>query len=204
MNRSNPTSSNTQPSYWDERYAHPAYAYGTQPNAFLEQSVPSAHRPRAKALCLADGEGRNGTYLAQLGYEVTSIDFSAVAKEKALSLAKMRSVSLHYELIDLNTYELEENQWDLIACIFYQPIPLVRQQHLQRVFHSLRSQGLFVLETKASSDAKERARYPGVQELTLELSPLEVIYSLESDQLLNEGTYHQGLQRTARILGKKP
>jgi len=33
---------------------------------------------------------------------------------------------------------------------------------------------------------------------------MEVIFSLESDQHLNEGAYHQGLQRTAQILAKKP
>lgn len=195
---------NTDPRYWDERYATDAFAYGTAPNAFLKSKISSQVQRGAKALCLADGEARNGTYLAQLGYEVTSLDFSPVAKQKALTLAKMRSVSLRYELTDLNTYQLENEQWDLIVSIFYQPLPEVRQRHYQHVFSSLKAGGLFILEAKASLDEKERIRYPGIEELSRELQPMEVIFSLESDQQMNEGAYHQGLQRTAQILAKKP
>jgi len=194
---------NTDPKYWDERYNTEAFAYGTAPNAFLKSKVPSPKKPGAKALCLADGEARNGCYLAQLGYEVTSLDFSPVAREKAMTLAKMRSVNLHYELTDLNTYHLQDNQWDLIVSVFYQPLPQVRQRHYQRVFHALKAEGVFILESKAGSEEKERVRYPGVDELALELQPMEVIFSLESEHILDEGTYHQGRQRTAQILAKK-
>ncbi|MEA5479938.1 hypothetical protein VB774_20110 [Pseudanabaena galeata UHCC 0370] len=53
---------------WDERFSSLEYIYGTEPNDFLV-SVAS-QIPQGKVLCLADGEGRNGTYLASLGYEV--------------------------------------------------------------------------------------------------------------------------------------
>jgi len=203
MRSSKSTHLNTDPKYWDERYGTQAFAYGTEPNAFLKSKISGPVKHGAKALCLADGEARNGTYLAQLGYEVTSIDFSPVAKEKAMVLASMRSVKLLYELTDLNTYQLEVNQWDLIVSIFYQPLAEVRQRHYQRVFSALKPEGLFILETKASLLETERSRYPGTDELALELHPMKVIFSLESEQHLNEGTYHQGQQRTAQILAQK-
>ncbi|MHC5779108.1 MAG: SAM-dependent methyltransferase, partial [Nostoc sp.] len=55
---------------WDERFGTSEYIYGTEPNDFLV-SVASKI-PQGKILSLADGEGRNGTYLASLGYEVVA------------------------------------------------------------------------------------------------------------------------------------
>ena len=198
--KSQPTHS--EPQYWDERYEKSAYAYGQEPNTFLKERAPKAFA-HAQALCLADGEGRNGTFLAQLGYEVTSLDFSSAAKIKAMALAAQKSVSLNYQLLDLNHYQLQKGQWDLIASIFYQPAPTVRKRHYQMVLDSLKPQGVFILEVKASLNPQERDRYPGVNELIKELSPLEILWSHESERELNEGAYHQGVQRTAQIFAKK-
>lgn len=53
---------------WDERFSSLEYIYGTEPNDFLVSVVSKI--PQGKVLCLADGEGRNGTYLASLGCKV--------------------------------------------------------------------------------------------------------------------------------------
>ncbi len=194
---------NTDPKYWDERYEKEAFAYGQAPNAFLQAHIKSPPRKGAKALCLADGEGRNGVYLAQLGYQVTSLDFSPAAKVKALFLADQTSVSLDYQLTDLNEYQLQDNHWDLIASIFYQPIVGVRKRHYQKLFAALKPQGLFVLETKSSAESKDQDRYPGVLTLIDEIYPLEILFEDESVRELNEGDYHKGLQRTSQILARK-
>src|SRR5262245_2003064 len=71
---------------WESRFAAPGYHFGTAPNAFLKSQ---AHRLRAgqKALALADGEGRNGVWLAEQGLDVLSLDFSPNALKKARALA---------------------------------------------------------------------------------------------------------------------
>ena len=68
--------------FWDKRYAEPGYAYGTGPNAFLISRRHLLH-PGMKALAVADGEGRNGVWLAQQGLEVLSVDASGVGLAKA-------------------------------------------------------------------------------------------------------------------------
>ena len=47
---------------WEEKFSTPEYQFGTSPNGFL---VREAGRltPQAKVLCIADGEGRNSTWL---------------------------------------------------------------------------------------------------------------------------------------------
>ena len=62
---------------WDERYDQDEFLFGTEPNDFLKEQ---AHRIPAvgKVLCLGDGEGRNGVWLAEQGDQVTSVDVSQV------------------------------------------------------------------------------------------------------------------------------
>ena len=60
---------------WDERYAGDDYLFGEAPNAFLARQaalLPATGR----ALAVADGEGRNGVWLAQHGMNVDSVDGS--------------------------------------------------------------------------------------------------------------------------------
>ena len=55
---------------WQGRYAAPEYIFGEGPNAFLAAQrhlLPA----RGRALAVADGEGRNGVWLAEQGLDVT-------------------------------------------------------------------------------------------------------------------------------------
>ena len=71
---------------WDERYRAEEYAYGKNPNEFLEANVSSI--PKGKVLSLAEGEGRNAVFLAKLGYLVTAVDASLIGLSKARKLAE--------------------------------------------------------------------------------------------------------------------
>ena len=77
------TDDSTEYDRWESRYRVPEYAFGTAPNYFL--ATCKALLPRAgKALAVADGEGRNGIWLAEQGLDVLSIDFSPSATASAL------------------------------------------------------------------------------------------------------------------------
>ena len=71
---------------WETRYAVPEYAFGKEPNYFLA-SCEALLPPSGRALVVADGEGRNGVWLAEQGLDVLSIDFSPSAQKKARALA---------------------------------------------------------------------------------------------------------------------
>ncbi len=73
------------PTMWNERYANPEFAYGTEPNTFLREN---AHLLSGPVLSLAEGEGRNSVYLASLGLDVLGVDSSSVGLEKAQQLAR--------------------------------------------------------------------------------------------------------------------
>ena len=63
---------------WEARFAAPGYHFGTEPNAFLK-SKADLLKPGQKALSIADGEGRNGVFLAEQGLDVLTMDFSPTA-----------------------------------------------------------------------------------------------------------------------------
>ena len=79
---------------WQDRFSGQDYAFGKEPNYFLKsckQLLPRSGR----ALAVADGEGRNGGWLAEQGLDVLSIDFSPLAQAKARTLAIEMRVSVN-------------------------------------------------------------------------------------------------------------
>ena len=102
---------------WDERYAGDDYHFGTAPNAFLASQL-SLLKPGMRCLAAADGEGRNGVWLAEQGLHVTSMDSSPVASVKAQGLAQERGVELEFEVADLLSWDCGEGCYDVVVAIF--------------------------------------------------------------------------------------
>ena len=71
---------------WNARFAGEDYLFGEAPNAFLAAQLARL-KPGQTALALADGEARNGVWLAEQGLDVLSVDGSAAAQDKARRLA---------------------------------------------------------------------------------------------------------------------
>ena len=64
---------------WQERYSIDDYLFGETPNYFLascKDILPASGR----ALAVADGEGRNGVWLAEQGLEAAGIPVNTVAR----------------------------------------------------------------------------------------------------------------------------
>jgi SAM-dependent methyltransferase len=106
---------------WESRFAPENYLFGTAPNAFLARQKPLL--PTAgRALSVADGEGRNGVWLAEQGLDVVSMDFSPTAQAKAQKLAASRGVTLTTQTVDLSGWTWPVDAFDVIVVIFAQPL----------------------------------------------------------------------------------
>jgi ubiquinone/menaquinone biosynthesis C-methylase UbiE len=152
---------------------------------------------------LCEGEGRNAVHLAQLGFEVTAVDFSRVGLQKAKALADQHKVSMQYIVADLKDFELEDNAWDLVVSVFAQPDAAVRQRLYEQLSSSLKPGGAFILESKVSEDDSNTNRYPSVTTLCQDILPLRVAFSNQGERELKEGSYHVGMHTTAQILAFK-
>jgi SAM-dependent methyltransferase len=101
---------------WDERYAVDELVWTAEPNRFLVAEVEGLARGRA--LDLACGEGRNAVWLAEHGWAVTGVDFSAVGLDKARRLADSRHVSVQWERADVTEYQPPAEGFDLVVVMY--------------------------------------------------------------------------------------
>ena len=101
---------------WDDRYATTELIWGAEPNQFLVREV--ADLPAGTALDLATGEGRNAIWLARRGWEVTGVDFSAVALSKGREIAADLEVSIEWVEADVTRYEPEPAAYDLVTILY--------------------------------------------------------------------------------------
>lgn len=196
--------------FWNTRYAEPGYAYGTEPNAFLV-SQRQYFKPGMKALAVADGEGRNGVWLAQQGLEVLSVDASAVGLSKAQELAAQRRVSVRTLQVDLTTWDWPQNEFDVVVAIFIHFPPETRARMHAKMYQALKPGGTLILEAFTPEQLKYKSGGPPVQEmlytaemLRAELSEAEILMCEESLTNLEEGPYHRGLAAVVRLVARHP
>jgi SAM-dependent methyltransferase len=196
-------------SRWDAAYAAEEYAYGTEPNGFLVASA--ARIPPGPVLCLADGEGRNGVYLAGLGHAVTSVDASARAGEKARALAAAKGVDLRTVQADLADFPIQPDAWAGIVSIFsHLPAELRARVHAASV-RGLRPGGVFLLEAYTPDQLALGTGGPPVPELLMradvlrrELDGLDLETCRELRRTVVEGTRHRGEGAVVQVVGVKP
>lgn len=193
--------------FWNERYAQPGYMYGTEANDFLKSVAPSLKGP---VLCIGDGEGRNGVFLAQQGLSVTSIDLSPVGLEKAQALAKERGVSLTTQVADLETYDLGTATWGAVVAIFCHLPPWVRTKVHANLAAALLPQGRFVLEAYTPRQLAFDTGGPKNAELLYEpaalrseLTDLTVERCEELEREVREGEWHRGRAAVVQVLATK-
>jgi 2-polyprenyl-3-methyl-5-hydroxy-6-metoxy-1,4-benzoquinol methylase len=104
---------------WEARFAPPEYAFGKEANYFLKSCKTLLPRS-GRALAIADGEGRNGIWLAQQGLDVLSLDFSPAAQRKARALAAERQVEIEFVQADIHAWDYPESAFDVVVEIFAQ------------------------------------------------------------------------------------
>lgn len=196
---------------WDERYAEDGFAFGTDPNDFLREVAEQL--PAGRTLCLGDGEGRNGVFLAQHGHDVVTIDLSPVGVVKARRLAADRGVSIDARVADLAEFSLGNSEWDCIVSVFCHLPPALRHAVHSAVPAALRTGGCFVLEAYRSANIGRGVGGPQNSEMTVELEDIlgdigsahgmSVLIGREVERNIVEGKYHNGMSATTQVLACK-
>ncbi|HXV93953.1 MAG TPA: class I SAM-dependent methyltransferase, partial [Pseudonocardia sp.] len=87
---------------WDARYATTELLWTANANRWVADALTGS--PPGTALDLACGEGRNAVWLAEQGWEVTGVDFSATALGKAAALAEHRGVRVTWVHADVTAW----------------------------------------------------------------------------------------------------
>ena len=203
----NPTPPQTPEQIWNARYQNADFPFGTAPNDFL---VSAAHYlpEGGRVLCLGDGDGRNGVWLAERGFVVTSVDLSAVALQKAEQLAQSRNVPIHTLVGDLETVPLPA--CDAVVSIFCHLPPLVRQAAYRRAQSALANGGVAIIEAYHPAQIGRGTGGPDTSALLVRLSDLTSDWNdcalMEGREILrdvSEGVLHTGMAQVTQAVFRK-
>jgi SAM-dependent methyltransferase len=103
----------TEAAHWDERYASADQLWSGDPNSILVE-VASFRSP-GRVLDVGCGEGADAVWLAAQGWDVSALDISGVALERAEKHAKEAGVSVHWVHSGLVDAGLPAASFDLVS-----------------------------------------------------------------------------------------
>ena len=197
--------------FWDERYATDDYIFGTAPNVFLVRQA-GLIRSGMRALAIADGEGRNGVWLAEQGVHVHAVDVSAVALDKARRLAEERRVTLEFEQADVLDWEWPKETYNLVVAIFIQfAPPPERDRIIAGIRRCLKPGGLLILQGYTPKQIEFGTGGPPNAEnmYTAELlrswfGDWDITHLQEHESFISEGSHHHGKSALIDLVAIKP
>lgn len=203
--------------FWSKRYrdAGDDYLFGTQPNHFLARRQSVLENGRT-ALSVADGEGRNSVWLAEQGLEVTAIELSSVAIEKARRLAAGRQVRVDFVQADMLApgwppAELH-GQFDWVVGIFIQ---FVGPEWRERQFDAMKTLtapgGRILLQGYTPKQLEYKTGGPSAVENLYTPEILREAFAdwtieelVEYEDELTEGSGHSGRSAVIGMVARKP
>jgi SAM-dependent methyltransferase len=196
---------------WEERFQAPGYRFGTNPNYFLlanKSLLPSSGR----ALAVADGEGRNGVWLAQQGLDVVSVDFSPAAQEKGRALATERGVEVTFELSDVHTWPYPEAAFDVVAEILTQfSPPALRAVKWAGMLKALKPGGLLIINGYTTKQLEHGTGGPKqlenlyTREMLMEtFGHMRDVRILEEEREIDEGPIQRGMSAVIGLTAWQP
>jgi Methyltransferase domain len=197
---------------WDKRYTEAdAPLFGGVANNYVVQTAARPDFDARSALCLADGDGRNGRYLAGRGLMVTGVDISGVATDQAAQLDAETGAQVERLTGDLASWApVRDRRWDSLFLIYLHCERAVRKRAVELAARHLPAGGWFVAEGFAAHYGDGPRMGPGDPSLLYDiaefdhwLNGFELIEALQGTIQLQEGARHQGLAQVVRYAARR-
>lgn len=195
---------------WDERYSIEGYLFGTEPADFLLAHAHLLEVP-SRVLVVADGEGRNSVYLAQLGHDVSAMDASPVGVAKARQLAADRDVTVDFQVADIMAWDWTPDAYDAVVAIFIQFLsPGQRPAVFDGMQRTLRPGGRLLLhgyrpeQVALGTGGPPDPAHMYTEEMLRDAFGAMVVERLESyDAVIEEGDGHSGRSALIDLVATK-
>ncbi|WP_251367798.1 bifunctional 2-polyprenyl-6-hydroxyphenol methylase/3-demethylubiquinol 3-O-methyltransferase UbiG [Polynucleobacter sp. JS-JIR-II-b4] len=197
--------------FWNERFDKEEFIFGKEPNEYLAEKTKQYLKPKDKVLCIADGEGRNGVWLAKQGMQVIGFDASDIALAKAKQFAKDNQVQVEYSFSDTDSYAWQENTYDAVIGIFIQfADPAMRARIFEQAYKATKPGGLFILQGYTPKQLDYKTGGPSLiehlytEELIRDLAKdFEILELVSYEKELSEGPRHTGMSAILGLVAKK-
>lgn len=198
--------------FWNQKFLEIENLYGIEPNSFIKENAHHITK-NAHVLCLAEGEGRNALYLADLGHNISAIDISKQAIKNMKNLLETYGYDIDVEESDVMQWQPIYQNYDAITCT-YLHMPSQNQFHqiLDKIILSLDKDGIFLGEFFEKKQINFQSGGPQNPEmlycyntlkLFLEQKNIEIIQLSNDTVELDEGIGHQGKASVIRVIFKK-
>ncbi len=195
---------------WNKRYSASEYIFGEGPNYFLA-SCKGLLPKSGKALAVADGEGRNGVWLAEQGLDVVSLDFSPEGQAKARKLAEKRGVKIQIVEGNVHTWDYPEAAFDVVVEIFTQfSTPAERKLKWDGMKKALKPGGLMIVQGYTPKQLEYKTGGPGKLENLYTRAMLEEAFAgfrdihIVAEELeMHEGSSHGGMSAVVNFTARK-
>lgn len=171
----------SEQAFWDERYrSHPTLWSG-EPNRYLVSEV-SGLAP-GTALDVGCGEGADAVWLAERGWQVTALDLSGVALERAAANAAAVGDEvanrIEWQQADLTDWDPGAARYDLVTSHYLHLAADRRQPLLRRLAAAIRPGGSLLIVGHHPSDLQTTVPRP--KDPALFFTGDEIAATLEPD-----------------------
>jgi SAM-dependent methyltransferase len=164
--------------FWNERYRSAEHVWSGNPNPQLVAQV--AGLVPGTALDVGSGEGADAIWLARQGWQVTGLDVSQVALDRAAGHAVAAALAdrITWRQTDLLTWEPGEQRYDLVSAQFVH-LPGSARELLYGQLAELVAPGgtLLIVGHHPADDVPGRPNVPGAlftaEELAERLDPAQ-------------------------------
>jgi len=196
---------------WEDRFAQREYLFGTEPVPFLLKHE-AFFQAGQSVLSIAEGEGRNGVYLAKKGLDVTGVEFAPSAVAKAEKLAALNGVDPTFIQSDLFTWDWPQDAFDITLGLFFQFVgPAERDILWRKMLGATRAGGLIVIHGYTPKQIElGTGGPPDVANMYTNASfgevfeGCDVLVSEEYEAEQRSGSAHVGMSALIDFVARKP
>ena len=202
---------------WTTRYrdAGDGYLFGTAPNRFLADHG-TLLKAGQSALLVADGEGRNSVWLAAQGLDITAVEITAIAIDRAKRLALDKRVAVRVLLADMLQADWPPQEliaaFDWVVGIFIQfATPAERQRQFAAMKAATRPGGRILLQGYTPKQLEYRTGGPADIENLYTPELLRAAFSdwsieelVDYEDEIEEGPGHKGRSALIGMVARKP
>ncbi|MDQ1732009.1 MAG: hypothetical protein QOK10_2168 [Pseudonocardiales bacterium] len=160
---------------WDQRYASMDRVWSGQPNAALVAEV--AGLAPGRALDVGCGEGADAVWLARQGWDVTGLDVSGVALQRAALHAEQAGAQVQWVHADLLDASLAPSAFDLVS-VQYAALPRTAGHDAERALLAAVAPGGLLLVVHHADIDPEAAKAHG-------FDPADFVYPADVAALLD-------------------